>query len=510
MKKNLLFFAVATCMGLFSSCTQDEVISESQKENQYVTVSAALPESYINTRALTDIPNHKLRFILEVQKQDGSLVSSAHRIVKTQETTNGNIQFTFEKPSESDCKCVVWADYVDNGSETDKYYNTASLNSIQLTDGNTVYNNPAVDAFCGSKLIGSSSTLSITLKRPFAKYTVKDTDVSLLSKVTALGITATVPDNFNISTGKVTSTKTVNYNGTEAASATELLYGYYFIDVTTANNALPQLAVTFTVDGNTGTANLTPVESNANSNYSYSSTNDILSNTGGTTDMTLDVEIDSDFTDPSAPADPQIGDYLFADGTWGANASQGTPVAIVFAVGAGAGDNVANYDGKLSKINGYAVGLIDATTTGVQWCNAAKAALTNISESLTDYLGYSNTAAMSTSVNPKGKDKNDVEIDLTFRAAGSLDTYATSAPATSSGWYIPSAKQLEDLYAANISNSNYTAPLTDKLYWSSTIDKANNSTLNLQSYTISFADGSVTVKKSNVSTDSFVRPVVTF
>lgn len=81
-------------------------------------------------------------------------------------------------------RIVVWADYVDEGSGNDKYYDTSEFSEITLvsTDphsGSNIYR----DAFYGETSISvkpdshETTTVRVNLTRPMAKYTFVSTDL---------------------------------------------------------------------------------------------------------------------------------------------------------------------------------------------------------------------------------------------------------------------------------------------------------------------------------------------
>ncbi|MBP3317427.1 MAG: FimB/Mfa2 family fimbrial subunit [Alistipes sp.] len=75
---------------------------------------------------------------------------------------------------------MVWADYVDAGSDDDKFYNTADFAAIKLHQEH-VGNNDYRDAFVGRTSIRVSyatSRIPIHMKRPLAKYNFITTDLN--------------------------------------------------------------------------------------------------------------------------------------------------------------------------------------------------------------------------------------------------------------------------------------------------------------------------------------------
>lgn len=145
----------------------------------------------------------------------------------------------------------------------------------------------------------------------------------------------------------------------------------------------------------------------------------------------------------TSPANPNVGDYYYVDGTWSSTLDKPC-IGIVFKVGAVQGDVASNYDGKLPDgIHGYVVALTDAVTKECSWGDRTKdTPLANISSGdNTEYNGYQNT---ETIINNYQSADN-----WTYYAAfNAIVTYRSqiTAPASSSDWYLPSLKQLADVY----------------------------------------------------------------
>lgn len=158
---------------------------------------------------------------------------------------------------------------------------------------------------------------------------------------------------------------------------------------------------------------------------------------------------------------PRIGDIYYSDGTWSTTLKEGaTPVAIVFCVGEATDykDHAAYYtqkDGKtpLSEFHGYAVALNDATDNGDSndgvWWSAFDSNFTGTGASVNtdDFLGYTNTQSI---VETALRDKGELSASTNNYPAAYYATTAYEAkcpaPATSSGWFLPSAGQFEYIY----------------------------------------------------------------
>lgn len=141
----------------------------------------------------------------------------------------------------------------------------------------------------------------------------------------------------------------------------------------------------------------------------------------------------------SEPAEP--GYFYFSDGTWAAELESGkTCVGIIFWVGDVAKDDEAlrsKIGATASGTHGLAVALTDLNPT--IWMNPYAA--TGVSTDLNLMNGYSNSLAM----NAWNADENNISnlIDIQIKMAAYID--ANPAPAKSSGWYLPSLKELSTL-----------------------------------------------------------------
>jgi len=140
---------------------------------------------------------------------------------------------------------------------------------------------------------------------------------------------------------------------------------------------------------------------------------------------------------PTAPI--AIGDYYYSDGTWSTERDNSkTVVGIVFSkVGATTTDTKLGTDHP-QCYNGLVVSLEEATTAWQSSTSSVSSwASTNLSYSdLTNYdktNGYSNTIALK-AYNEQNSANKVLAVDGTAPSAG--------APGLSSGWYLPSYKEL--------------------------------------------------------------------
>ena len=166
----------------------------------------------------------------------------------------------------------------------------------------------------------------------------------------------------------------------------------------------------------------------------------------------------------------EVGDYYYAGGTWSpdytANGSSAC-IGIVFKADAAQGDVASNYDGKLTDgIHGYVVALTDALTYAGEWgvrgTDENNEFLPDVSSNTdTKYNGYAQTKYIL----------DTHSADLTcYEAFSAVKDYATAAPANSSGWYLPSMKQLSDVWqlykgkAGNMLYDRLNAISSDNLF----------------------------------------------
>ncbi len=445
MKKSLLFSAMALSLGLLS-CNQEDMSDVETVTGTPVTVSVEVPGSLSGSesRTLPAAPEgHQLRCIMVVDYNTAEDVRMEQ--VAGETMVNEKFRFTFT-PAEEDYTCLFWADYVDEGAAvsdgkyTDKYYNTADLTNVTYkASDNTLFNNPACDAFFGKSLAGSPNAV---LKRPFVKLSFKDQKHETVQDASSLSVTYTVPSGFSVKDNTVSGSSNQEIKLTAAAPADKdndiWFYNYVFAPANV--NKLPgDILMTVGEDDVTiKTASLVLTQ-----NYDITASIDFASGDGN---VDVDVDIDDEFNDPNAP---KVGQFMQKDGTFSDTYDAENSVAIVFAAGPKGGDVATNYgqpDG--TKILGYAMGLSSTARTAIQ--NEAndqtfpdlKSLNGEAPWQLDDYNGYTYTTNLRSVM--EGYSSQLMTVFDTWKQENALTGGNVSE------WYIPSARQLLDLIAFSL------------------------------------------------------------
>lgn len=531
MKKSLLFSAMALSLGLLS-CNQEDMSDVETVTGTPVTVSVEVPGvlSGSESRTLPAAPEgHQLRCIMVVDYNTAADVRMEQ--VAGETMVNEKFRFTFT-PAEEDYTCLFWADYVDgttesDGKYTDKYYNTADLTNVTYkVSDNTLFNNPACDAFFGKSLAGS---LNAVLKRPFVKLSFKDQKHETVQTTSPLSVTYTVPSGFSVKDNTVSGSSNQEIILTAAAPADKdsdiWFYNYVFAPANV--NKLPG-DILMTVgedDVMIKTASLVLTQ-----NYDITASIDFASGEGN---VDVDVDIDGEYNDPKAP---KVGQFMQKDGSFSDTYSAENSIAIVFAAGPKGGDVATNYgqpDG--TKIWGYAMGLNSVKRAAL---TTAETPLDLISYGIAspwaadDYNGYVYTQQLEAATASLGTEL--------MPAYNEWKTTNSVAEITNvSGWYIPSARQLLDVMGMTLGyaggegidvvaqNEQFASRLADlmnegKSSWFGTHTSASNvmsSSVNtggqIMAVQTSYADGKETISKAlgvnvNEKASTFaIRPVLT-
>lgn len=189
------FLALAALLVGMAACQTDPNGLELDRNGEAaVSVSVALPEgatraagtnSALGAIGNVNMNEYDIRFILEVYDENGVLAKD--RLVKTTDESATNFDLRLV-PGRA-YNFVAWADFVENGREDDLYYNTNvtegeknfGLRKVQIIDDKWDAIIEARDAYtdvCTVHNFTSTSTIDMTLTRPFAKLRVVTNDIT--------------------------------------------------------------------------------------------------------------------------------------------------------------------------------------------------------------------------------------------------------------------------------------------------------------------------------------------
>ncbi len=218
--------------------------------------------------------------------------------------------------------------------------------------------------------------------------------------------------------------------------------------------------------------------------------------------------------DTPAVLPPAVGDYYYSDGSWSTEYdSSKTPIGIVFYTGCATefGDNTAYYkvkDGSaaMEEFHGYVVALKDACPAeGVWWSfYDSWADPTGVSVEIDDFLGYTNTLAIRASADRLGVgfSASEESYPAAYYASEAYEEVCP-APAESSGWFLPSAGQLQYIWDSayfnpsgnlkgwlensfrNLGDQAVEMHTRDSEYWSST-EQIDSYSTSVRAYYVCF------------------------
>lgn len=167
-------------------------------------------------------------------------------------------------------------------------------------------------------------------------------------------------------------------------------------------------------------------------------------------------------TPTPAPEPPVLGDFYYSDGTWSSGAAAPQPgktcIGIVIYAGRSSGEATDDCiytlkDGTtpLEEVHGYVLALHNAFDQPVAWGSWGKDGYggAGTSYNKTDFRGYSNTKSIrNKAIEKSGGLSNDPEDNYPAAYyAAEVYEQTVPAPATSTGWFLPSAYQLLYLYS---------------------------------------------------------------
>ena len=192
------FFALAALLFGMAACQTDPMggLEVDANGEAAVSVSVALPEGA--TRAAgsdsalgaidtwwneTTKANYDIRFILEVY--EGEELAKDRMVVCGDED---EATFNFRLVPGRDYKFVVWADFVNEGSEADLHYDTSKgLRDVEIKNAQWTVIDESRDAYTHAVAVNNYSGTSIIepiiLTRPFAKLRVVTNDIKEMKSV---------------------------------------------------------------------------------------------------------------------------------------------------------------------------------------------------------------------------------------------------------------------------------------------------------------------------------------
>lgn len=530
MKKSFLYSVMALFVCLFAACSQEEIVSDGELGSNKVSLLVNIPAvGPVSRAANLDVNGYVMRCIMELVDKDGAAIAESRQ---TKAVTGGKASFEFTKPA-GEFTCLFWADYVkgtDINATEGVIYNAEKLTEVKYktNKSNELFNNKAIDAFCGKLASANiSKGLNVTLKRPFSRIALSKAELIKLGS-DLNQFTASIFGGNNYSVMSATASAAGNIKNTEvdgeegAKIATPItipsegnvaFYCYVFpfagtekaSSIKFANNATPDVLKTVTITAEQMKTMKT--------NTAVSLVPD--GETPGSDNITVEIEVDNSFegetTEPEEPTDPEtpelaIGQYLYADGTWGTSTTNA--IAIVFHAGKYEGDN-GTY--PMSTVNGYAVALKDASEANKwsddTWTSAAITGMVQTGSANYDGYAYSKLT----------QDVNGTAYNQLSPVKAALE-YSVSVDAQqTSGWYLPTSHQLKDIYD-NLSTIDPmfealgadAAKFEKAIYWGSVIATSG------KVFRLSFDPEAATgepgnaTKASNSNAPQRVRAILTF
>lgn len=216
MKKIILLFLAVFAL---SSCAREVAMDVVVGDAVPCAVSVGVdPETRADVESLQALlgTTHELRYVLEIYDvvYEGNTEKSATRLGEQQVVYSSDLSVVFavKLPPTRNYQFVVWADIV--AKRTDEtpvpingYYKTDDLSEVKVVG---CANSDLGDAFSGVADVrdySSSSTIHLSLKRPFAKLRIVDTDGITNAEATRMRVSysSSFPATFNVRTGTMSS-----------------------------------------------------------------------------------------------------------------------------------------------------------------------------------------------------------------------------------------------------------------------------------------------------------------
>lgn len=215
-----------------------------------------------------------------------------------------------------------------------------------------------------------------------------------------------------------------------------------------------------------------------------------------------------------------IGNYYYADGTWGSDSSRGDIIGVIFSTDSPVGEDTKLRNAYPTCSNGYVICTTEYTRNHGYLSNQYTA------EWLNDYgwrdniqrtdkaYGYSNTVAMTAYADENYGTSAYGELFHSEKGVVAVHTANVSVPSTASPWFVPSFKEMTMLYD-NLSTVNTSLSAAGKTqisaasYWMSTFGVLNTY-YDLKITPFDMSTGGWSTKNELYSTDCLVRVVLAF
>lgn len=195
--KRYLYIVCAMLMGVFASCSKNEIGGNDADSTGTVVLKVTADEG-IQTRIATQ------RYVIEVYTDDTYATAANVFTDGTNKAINATGEFQMVLDRTKEYYCLLWAD--NRGSEI---YNVNDLKAVTLQEGKK----PA-EAWHGTYKIeaGKNATLSTQLKRAVSKLSLLETGTILPNS--SLAVAFNQPNVFNVATtaasGSVARTETID------------------------------------------------------------------------------------------------------------------------------------------------------------------------------------------------------------------------------------------------------------------------------------------------------------